>query len=350
MASLRDSVPPLWLGDAAFQARLTEYILEPIQKADRFEEEAMPVRPLITVYGHHEADKAEVVKHFCKTHSIGAYVIQCRFGFTGDVIHQVNQLFLEEADNFSVLILDHADVLLLEPNDSESQLFALGLRDRILKERILLVGCFDRVLNARETDSYGRNCIRPWMHAICYLAPPSSTWIAAWLQTQLEGYVTRHGAREGFTLHLTEGEYTVVAQYCVGASYGHLVAWVRRIWYHAYQSGQRAITKEWLQTPPLMTVRSGRVHILEDDVRNDESKFSIAAGLGPVGAPAQAPSGPPSGGHLMQPMPEDMPKAVDFQSFMDEHELLMKQGPAQGAAAEAPAEDQITCNSGAAVE
>lgn len=295
----------LWGGDALFRERLTEFLLDPIGKADRFEEDAMPVRPLITVYGHHQSDKAQVVKAFCDEHAISARIVQVRLGFTRTAVEEMKRHLMEDVGALSVLILDHADVLLMEPEHADSQLFSLTLRDLALKESILLVGCFDRVLNARETESYGRCAIRPWMHAICYLAPPTSTWISVWLQHQLEGYVERH-LNEGFELHLTRDEYTVVAQNCVGASYGHLVAWVRRIWYYAYQSGTRRLTKEWLQTPPLMSVRSGRLHILEEDVRADESKFSIAAGLGPVGAPASVP---------LQPMAAPVPK---YMTTLDE--------------------------------
>lgn len=285
MSATTTKTPGPWLGDAAFQARLVEFLVEPIHKAERYEEEAMPVRPLIAVYGHHQSDKAQVVKHFCDTQSISARVVTVRLGFTKEAVREIDQHILEIGESLSVLILDHADVLLLEPEHADSQLFALQLRDLAVKERILIVGCFDRVLNPRETDSVARACIRPWMHAICYLAPPPSTWIAPWLQAQLEGYVTRHADREGFELQIQRDEYTVLAQHCVCASYGHLVAWVRRIWYEAYKSGTRRLTKDWLQTPPLMSMRSGRLHILDEDVRTDEDRFSIAAGLGPVGAP-----------------------------------------------------------------
>lgn len=298
------STSTLWLGDETFQARLTEYLVEPVLRADRFEEEAMPVRPMVAVYGHHESDKAAVVLRFCNEHSLCARVVSFRFGATGEAVREIQRALLETQGSLAVLILDHADVLILEPDDRDSQLAALNLRTLALEHSILLVGCFDRVLNARETDSYARNCIRPWMHAICYLAPPTSPWIATWLLAQLQGYVTRHGPTEGFQLELTADEATVVAQHCVGASYGHLVAWIRRIWYHAYQSGTRHITKEWLLSPPLMSMRSGRLHILDEDVRADESKFSIAAGQGPVGPPAHAPQ-TSSAPRLMTPMPED---------------------------------------------
>lgn len=297
----------LWLGDETFGARLTEYLVEPVLRAHRFEEEAMPVRPMVAVYGHHESDKAAVVLRFCTRHSLSARVVSFRFGATGEAVREIHRALLETAGELAVLILDHADVLILEPDDRDSQLAALNLRALALEHSILLVGCFDRVLNARETDSYARNCIRPWMHAICYLAPPTSPWIATWLVSQLEGYVTRHGPTEGFQLELTPDEAIVVAQHCVGASYGHLVAWVRRIWYHAYQSGTRHITKDWLLAPPLVSMRSGRLHILDEDVRADESKFSIAAGQGPVGPPvAPGPAAPAP--RLMTPMPEQESK------------------------------------------
>lgn len=301
-----------WLGNEAFQARLREYIVEPISHSARFEPDAMPVRPFIGVYGHRESDKAQVVAHFCRENMIHAEIVTVRFGFTHEAIKEINRLLLERGPDLAVLIIDHADVLLLEPDDAESQRFALNLRYMAEESGLLFVGCFDRILNGRDAESYARAAIRPWLHALCYLAPPHSAWIASFLQHQLEGYVTRHAATEGFELHLQSNDYIVLAQSCVGASYGHLVAWIRRVWYLAYQTQQKRIDKDWLTTPPLMSVRSGRLHILEEDVRLDESKFSIAVGDGPTASVAAAPAPPsPTFTPKSPPTPPSLQKHTD---------------------------------------
>jgi hypothetical protein len=211
-----------------------------------------------------------------------------RFGFTTDAIKQIRSTLDSKSGSLAVLILDHADVLALEPDDVETQRFALELEALAMEHLIFVVGCFDRVLKS-AVDTYVRHFWRPWAVSVLYLAPPHSTWIAAWLQTQLENYVKNH---KEIRLEISEGEYIVLAQHCVGASYGHLKDWIQKILYYAYgHLNDGPITKDLLCGVPFMYGGNRGLHIVPVDVRRDESTFSEAVGQGPtVTEPSEAPS------------------------------------------------------------
>lgn len=288
----------MWPGDATFEARLREFLCDPIDHTDRFHPIWMPVRRLIGVLGNREAEKAAVVAQFCVRHMLNYEVVPVRYGFTTAAITQIKEaLSGENRDALAVLILDHADTLALEPDDVDTQRFALQLEALAVEHAIFVVGCFDRVLKHAQ-DTYVRHFWRPWAASVVYLSPPGSAWIAAWLQTQLEGYTIRVTNREAVRLSTTEGgpnrrtnrfavcitpgEYTVLAQHCVGASYGHLKDWVQRILYWAWQNTSVPITKDLLCGVPFMYGGNRGLHIVPVDVRRDESNFSEAVGQGPT--------------------------------------------------------------------
>lgn len=305
----------IWSGDAAFEARLREFLCDPIDHTARFDPTWMPVRRLIGVLGNREAEKATVVAQFCRKHMLTCEVVPVRYGFTTAAIEQIKRtLSGNNGDAVAVLILDHADTLALEPDDVDTQRFALQLEALAVEHAIFVVGCFDRVLKNAQ-DTYVRHFWRPWAASVVYLSPPHSTWIAAWLQTQLEGYTNREAVRlsatEGetnrFAVRITQGEYTVLAQHCVGASYGHLKDWVQRILYWAWQNLSVPITKDLLCGVPFMYGGNRGLHIVPVDVRRDESNFSEAVGQGPTvtESPMEPPQEIPNGPTLMETLGND---------------------------------------------
>lgn len=269
----------MWCGDPAFEARMRELLCDPIEHTQRFDPEWMPVRRLVAVLGNREAQKASVVAQFCNRHMLASETVVIRYGFTTDSIEQIKAVLKEKRNTISVLILDHVDVLALEPDDITTQRYALDIEALALEHLIFVVGCFDRVLK-HATDVYVRHFWRPWATATAYLAPPHSTWIAAWLQTQMEAYARSH--HDEIKLEISEGEYTVLAQHCVGASYGHLRDWIQKIFYFAYQNPTVIITKDLLCGVPFMYGGNRGLHIVSQDVRRDESQFSEAIGQGPT--------------------------------------------------------------------
>lgn len=280
----------LWPGDPNFESRLREYLCDPIEHTQRFDPVLMPVRRLVGVLGNREADKASVVAQFCQRNMLSHVTVPIRYGFTTAAIKQIKEtLSSEKRDSLAVLILDHVDVLALEPDDVETQRFALDLEAFAVEHLIFVVGCFDRVLK-HAADTYVRHFWRPWAASVVYLSPPHSTWIAAWLQTQLEAYL--HGHPGAVQLQISEGEYTVLAQHCVGASYGHLKDWIQRILYWGYQHLGTPITKDVLMGPPFMYGGNRGLHIVPVDVRRDESNFSEAVGQGPTVVEPQEPQEP----------------------------------------------------------
>lgn len=313
----------MWPGDATFEARLREFLCDPIDHTDRFHPIWMPVRRLIGVLGNREAEKAAVVAQFCVRHMLNYEVVPVRYGFTTAAITQIKDaLSGENRDALAVLILDHADTLALEPDDVDTQRFALQLEALAVEHAIFVVGCFDRVLKHAQ-DTYVRHFWRPWAASVIYLSPPGSAWIAAWLQTQLEGYTIRAANRaqnlvtdrlsatEGETnraairVCITPGEYTVLAQHCVGASYGHLKDWVQRILYWAWQNTNIPITKDLLCGVPFMYGGNRGLHIVPVDVRRDESNFSEAVGQGPT--VTEPPQGVPNDPTLMETLGDNDP-------------------------------------------
>lgn len=284
-------VTSLWCGDPHFEHRLREHLCDPVENTHRYHPVWMPVRHVVAVLGNTEARKAEVVSDFCVRNQLSHKIVPIRYGFTTAAIEQIKEtLHKEQRDDLAVLILDHADVLALEPDDVETQRFALQLEALALEHAIFIVGCFDRILKG-AADTYMRHFWRPWAASVLYLSPPHSTWIAAWLQTHLEGYVKHH---PHLKLEISEGEYTVLAQHCVGASYGHLVDWTQRILYYANQNANTPITKDLLCGPPFMYGGNRGLHIVSTDVRRDESNFSMAVGQGPtVTEPVVAPEPEP---------------------------------------------------------
>lgn len=270
----------MWCGDPLFETRLREMLCDPIEHTDRFDPEWMPVRRLIAVIGNREAQKATVVRQFCQEHFLTSTIVNIRYGFTGSSIQEIKNTLEKKGDSLSVLILDHLDVLAVEPDDVETQRFALELEQLATQNLIFIVGCFDRILK-NSVDTYVKHFWRPWAASVLYLAPPHSTWIAAWLQTQLESYLKQR-PRSGIRLKITEGEYAVLAQHCLGSSYGHLRDWIQTILYYAYQHLDAPITKDLLMQTPFMYGGNRSLHILPVDVLRDESNFSIAIGTGPT--------------------------------------------------------------------
>lgn len=289
----------LWLGDAGFNARMRELLCDPIEHRRRFHAEWMPIRRMIGVYGHYEAMKADVVAAFCEANLLTHATVSVRYGFSGAFEEDVRRVLETHArEDLSVLIIDHADVLALEPEDAATQRFALKLEKLAEEEHFFIVACFDRVLTD-FSETYVRH-FRLQFPTLAYLAPPPSTWIARYLRAQFEGYLTRAGTAE-LELKLTDDEFTVVAQHCVGASIGHLRQWVRDVFYEAYRSrsmdgpltGAFAITKDFLCSSPLMRGGNQGLRIMAQDVRRDESKFSVAVGQGPTGSDADSLIKPP---------------------------------------------------------
>lgn len=276
----------LWVGDASFQARLKELLCDPVEHGLRFHADLLPVRRTIAVYGHREAHKAEVVAEFCERNLLSYAVVSARYGFTQDIAKDVQAAFTRAgSEGIMVLILDHADVLALEPANEETQRFGLQLEDLAQQQLCMVVACFDRVLR-EYTETYVRHFRAPFVNAAVYLAPPHSTWIAAWLRTQFETYIKYAPQGSGLSLGLTDDEWTVLAQHCVGASWGHLREWVQKALHEAFRQrgpdGTLVIDREFLTRAPLMYGGNRGLHIVAVDVRRDESNFSTAVGQGPT--------------------------------------------------------------------
>lgn len=299
----------LWLGDPLFQSRLRELLCDPIEHRTRFHADLMPVRRTVAVYGHREAHKAAVVAEFCERNLLTYAVVGARFGFTQDVQKDVESAFREAGqEGLMVLILDHADVLALEPANEETQRFGLRLEDLAQQQLCFVVACFDRVLK-EYTETYVRHFRAQFTTAALYLAPPHSTWISTWLRHQFEAYLKHAPANCGLSLGLTDDEWTVLAQHCVGASWGHLRTWVQQVFHEAYRQrgvdGKLVLDRDFLTRPPLMYGGNRGLHIVATDVRRDESNFSMAVGQGPtIAEPAES---------LIKPPPsfmEDLDKKV----------------------------------------
>lgn len=267
----------LWCGDARFDDGLRALLCDPVAHTNRYDPLLMPVQRTIAVLGNREAQKANVVEQFCQRNGLPSAIVTIRYGFTTAAIEQIKHV-IGGSDTLAVLILDHLDVFALEPDDVETQRFALQLDALAEQHLIFIVGCFDRILKS-SADTYVKHFWRPWAASVLYLAPPHTTWIAAWLQTQLESYAQKHPE---IALNVSEGEYTVLAQHCIGASYGHLCDWIQRILRFAYQNLSTPITKDLLMEPPFLYGGNRGLHIVPIDVRRDESNFSESVGKGPT--------------------------------------------------------------------
>jgi hypothetical protein len=212
-----------------------------------------------------------------------------------------------QPDHHHVLLIEHADVLVLEPDNEDTMRFCLYELAQLAKATNgVFVFLFDRVPGGGGGGGgggapsegmsfmYRKKFMDQFSNASIYMPPPNSAFRVAHLKHLFGAHAS---ATPLVHVQLTDGDYTTLSDlHCVDATPANMRDFVQRIFYDLSSphppeifvkeeeegvSLSLTITLASLTSPPYMTSASGSLRIIAMDPRNADNAFSVQAGRGP---------------------------------------------------------------------
>lgn len=201
-----------------------------------------------------------------------------------------------------VLIIDHADILVNEPDSEATMLGAISIPARMQAAGIMTVALFDQTPGQMAIDrsnAFMRAChskfFAQYGRSVCYAAVPSSEfrerlfrWAVGVFCAHME--TSGNNAARPFKCMLDDNDYVQLATMSTFTTPAQILEWLNRSF------------REIIENPayPLLDMdfltRWGNVYtggrrgpqIVKEDMEVVESNFSEACGGGPVGSYSQA--------------------------------------------------------------
>lgn len=294
---------PVWISPSVLEF-FKDNVVTAWNSPNLFHPTFAPLPWCLAVVGRQGVHKADAITSLCTQYNFPFIKIDVVLGYTLDAIvsmdntlNQVQELNQSEHDSKeigprSIIILNHADILLFEP-DSETVMLKILSLDRFQKERILVIAILDRTpadpdIAQRPTKPWEKECQHKFFSqfkGLGYASCPNGTFrilYFKWAITMFLGHLQASG--RNIVVDLSESDYISLADYSTFSTPHNIRLWLRQVFYEFIKAtGEESFNMDILKT--FLSHKSGAPHICDYDTRLIEDRFAQYCGKGGIIAP-----------------------------------------------------------------
>jgi len=298
-ASLENVLP--WDGGKEFVADLDHFVKRPAQHPEHVHTLLNPFHHMMAVYGRKGMGKARGLAEYCKRNNVRHATIQVEFGKTVQAVELIQSHFEQILQNpppvntFDVLILDRADLLILNPEHELTMQLMLELKEEAAKHRCMIFACFDRNPMRQAQGALPESTKQFRARAMAqftvnfYFAYPTSAY-----RSELISHVWAL-ATQAFPVlqvHLSEEDYTHLETYTSFCSPLEIVQYMRVIVNRALSENRTHPASKNDQDDKVhinievmratLSSATGSLHVLRFDPKVEEDEYCRLCGKGTI--------------------------------------------------------------------
>ncbi len=325
---------PLWIPQH-FEEWFDQSIISTYRRPFQFDSRVAPMPFIHAVYGRRGVNKLRLMEHLLKRNEILSYtVVSVELGHTRDaqlnirciidssleinnaVVHQQEQLQQqhsreqlqqrqqehsreqpqEQLQPIHMIIVDHMDVMIYEPDDEAARLSTLRLVDAAKDARVILIGLFDRTPGDKENISH----VAREVHDVFFskfvtkgfASAPHKTFRIELFKWAIERFRAHLIKSRPIEVNLDELDYNQLANCSTFATPENVIEFLQRALVPVVQVAETVL----IDLPYLMSymhVLAAGHHVCQYDTYDLEERFSQTCGRGIGNRPnanAQKPS------------------------------------------------------------
>jgi hypothetical protein len=210
----------LWPGSAEFRANLDDFVYKPLRQKSLFHELTHPIYRQAAVFARPGMDTLDALQAYYDYRQITAVKV-VEVDFSDSIKGAKDLLEAITSRQYESIIVNHADVLLLEPGDEAVTKFMLRLSDQLQVYECHVVCIFDRLIKSDDTyatafaKEYRRRVLQQFRDAFLFYSAPDSTFNAKYFQFLVGTFCTHMQGK--YDDAITPDEYTQLAdasRYC----------------------------------------------------------------------------------------------------------------------------------------
>lgn len=297
--SIEDTL--IWNGGAELIKDLDHFIKQPILHPELVDPVLNPFHHMMAVYGRKGMGKARGISNYCKSINVRHAIIDVEFGKTWQARELIEGAFQNIAANpppmgtFDVLIIDHADLMILNPDTELTMQLMLELKTEAANHRCMIFACFDRN-PLRQTQSavpentkQFRSRVMAQFTVNFYFAHPTSTFRCDLIRSLLDHAQERYAPH--LKVELSETDYVHMETYTSFCSPLEIINYVRAILNSAL-SENRVHPASFKEDKSLyinlevmrfaLSSATGSLHVLRFDPKIEEDEYCRLCGKGTI--------------------------------------------------------------------
>lgn len=274
-------------------------IVHPIRNADKYHPQLAPIQYMHAFLGREGHKKCEIIETLAAKfditvlETISVTIGKCREALTKlqSIASVTNNI--EEDRNRFIIILDHADVLVYEPDDYATMLDATGLLNMAKQSGIFVVALFDRHCNSYDPSKHSAieqelfHKFYTQFNLFIYVPAPDPEYRAQLFRSYFDGFKAH---RPQCNIQLSDNDFNQLADCSVYTSASNMMDFLQRFGAYVVRQEDKLndITLETITNAmPTVGVDGVPPHIMRDDPRTAENEFALACGKGPTASKRQ---------------------------------------------------------------
>lgn len=314
---------PIWI-PADLEEAFRNTVVQAFTKPHIYHPDYAPIPWVIGFYGRPGMEKMQVVEKLCLSYGLLSSVtkVDVKLGYVTDALNEI-QCTMEAAHSLKVepppleevepsapplgaqgvqhiLIVNHADILVYEPDSEKTLLACLDLKKKCEKSGILLIGLFDRLPG--ETHTQTTNWIREahnnffsQFDTLLYIEAPNEVFRIQLFKYYIEDFVQHYNNTHDIPLKLDikEDDYTRLALVSTFATPENIITFLRKVFSKIIHNNevrkemddedgvfQKGLTVDYIEE--FTNTNFGAPHICPYDACDANNAFATGCGRGPM--------------------------------------------------------------------
>jgi len=275
----------LYLGNSTFRKHFYDRVIYPCKNPEKFHPDHLPLQRTFAIYGQKGNQKQQAVAQLLEEAEIPYLTLPVTFSMTLNFCDEFDRLVNEFKNNkhhMYVVIIDHADILVHEPDDKSVTQITTQLAKYAMDANLFIIALFDR--QRGEPNAY-KDAFFSQFPYVSVLSSPATdkTFIAAFYKQKFNSFCNEYKISNT----LQEEEYQMLADASVYATVDDLTKFCQAIYFELVQTESVALSFEEHVEKRLKNT-GGIVHIdtmVYQMAKMVDEQFTSLIGIMPAVAP-----------------------------------------------------------------
>lgn len=312
---------PTWIPTELEEA-FRNTVVQAFTKPHIYHPDYAPIPWIIGFYGRPGMEKMQVIEKLCLSYGLlsSTTKVDVKLGYVTDALNEI-QCTMEAAQSVKfelpspageeveshpqggiqhILIIDHADILVYEPDSEKTLLACLDFKKKCEQSGILLIGLFDRLPG--ETHGQTSNWIREahnnffsQFDTLLYIEAPNEVFRIQLFKYYIEDFVRHYNNTHDIPLKLDikEDDYTRLALVSTFATPENIITFLRKVFSKIIHNNevkkemddedgvfQKGLTVDYIEE--FTNTNFGAPHICPYDACDANNAFATGCGRGPM--------------------------------------------------------------------
>jgi hypothetical protein len=225
----------LYLGNSLFRKHLYEHVIYPCKNPEKYHPDHLPLKRAFGIFGQKGNQKAAVVGQLLREANIPFATLSVKFGTTLDFCGSFDELMATRIKHPTpqphVVIIDHADILIHEPDDKEVTLLATQFLERAEEANVLIVALFDRQRGDPNPYKDAFFAQFPFISVLSTAAADNKGFIVDFYKHKFDSFCKHYDLQNA----LQELEYQMLADVSAYATIDDMTLFCQRIFNELFQ-------------------------------------------------------------------------------------------------------------------